>query len=413
LTNTGSIGALTASGTGDVITNDGSIGGNVYVDGGTLTNGSTAITSAVISGTVGISHGTLTNFGALGGAVVGADGVLLNGGVGHTSGTILGGVYATGSLATVVNFGTITGVTGVYLQSGSGPLTNGGVITGTGGLAVDFAGGNAHLILDAGAAFNGIVSAGGSATSNVLELAGATGAGTVAGIGTSILNFGTVLVDPGVSWSLAGSDSLAGGTVLSIASGSTLTATGSVVTGSTVSVTGNGVLKVAAGGSLQIGSTVTAAAGKITIDATHTLNAVGTLGSAVVDNGRLNAGAGTLTLTGAASGKGTVGIDASSVLNAKAGLSVATLSFLVGGHETLELGKPNAVTSTLAGFGKSAGNTIDLVGIVGTAVNFSNGVLAVSESGGGLLILKMSGHYTSNQFAIGTDHHGGTNVTFV
>jgi hypothetical protein len=30
-----------------------------------------------------------------------------------------------------------------------------------------------------------------------------------------------------------------------------------------------------------------------------------------------------------------------------------------------------------------------------------------------ILAVMMSGNYTSSQFAIGTDHYGGTNVTFV
>src|SRR5262249_53129566 len=152
---------------------------------------------------------------------------------------------------------------------------------------------------------------------------------SVTGIGTTITNFGTILVDASGSWSLAGSNSLANGTSLSLASGATFAVVGTVRTGKSVTIVGGGELVVAPGtGKLQIGSGATVKAGQITVDPKSTLNATGTLGSVVLDNGRINAGVGTLTLGAATSGKGVIGIDANSALDANGRLAVSTVSFL-------------------------------------------------------------------------------------
>jgi predicted sugar kinase len=71
-----------------------------------------------------------------------------------------------------------------------------------------FGGGNDRLIVDPGAVFVGNVD--GGAGSNTLELASAASTGTISGIGTSFVNFGTVTVDAGASWALAGSNTVSG-----------------------------------------------------------------------------------------------------------------------------------------------------------------------------------------------------------
>jgi hypothetical protein len=79
-------------------------------------------------------------------------------------------------------------------------VTNAGTITGSGGTAVTFAGtGSKRLVVDPGAVFNGKVS-GGTPSSATLELASGGSAGTLSGLGTSFVNFGSVTVDSGASW---------------------------------------------------------------------------------------------------------------------------------------------------------------------------------------------------------------------
>jgi hypothetical protein len=102
---------------------------------------------------------------------------------------------------------------GVYLGHG-GTVTNAGTIAGvTGRDAVLFASSNSgRVIADPGAVFVGNV-VGGSG-SNTLELASAATTGTLSGLGPKYQNFGTITVDTGANWVLAGGNTIAGGATL-------------------------------------------------------------------------------------------------------------------------------------------------------------------------------------------------------
>jgi hypothetical protein len=131
-----------------------------------------------------------------------------------------GGVYITGSAGQVTNSGTIAGTggsgVGVKLAAG-GTVVNAGTIAGTGGTAISFGGSGANrLVLDPGYVLVGKAVASSSVgASNTLELAFTGLAGTVSGIGTSFINFGTLTLDAGALWSLAGSNTIASGVTLS------------------------------------------------------------------------------------------------------------------------------------------------------------------------------------------------------
>ena len=117
--------------------------------------------------------------------------------------------------------GTIVGAGGVYLggpysvgSSGPSTVTNAGTIIGTNARygAVDFyaASGTSRLIVDPGAVFSGkIISRSGS--TNVVELASGSSAGTLSGFdGNSITNFASLQFDAGSRWTVSGNSAPTG-----------------------------------------------------------------------------------------------------------------------------------------------------------------------------------------------------------
>jgi hypothetical protein len=116
------------------------------------------------------------------------------------------GVRAERGSITNQSGGTISGYLGIYGVADAVTVVNAGSITGGQGGAVFFAGSADRLIADPGAVFAGKIFGGGG----VLELASAASAGTLAGFGTSITNFGTLQFDAGAAWTVSGID-VAGG----------------------------------------------------------------------------------------------------------------------------------------------------------------------------------------------------------
>ena len=98
----------------------------------------------------------------------------------------------------------IFGYTGIQFDGGNGTVSNAGTITGSGGIAVGFAAGNNRLIVTPGPVFDGAVNGGSGASSNAIELASGLATGTLAGLGTSFTNFGTLAVDAGATWTING-----------------------------------------------------------------------------------------------------------------------------------------------------------------------------------------------------------------
>jgi hypothetical protein len=245
-------------------------------EGGSVTNGSATDKSATInvvgsSGThpaiydlAGVT--TIVNFGTISSATSSAihldgGGTITNGSTADKTATIIGttghpGIYTEVGTVTVTNFGTITGGNdGIAFTNGTVSATatviNAGTISnagGTAGTAITFGANNDRLVLDPGAKFIGTVSGGGGV--NVMELA-AGGAGTTGSIGSEFVNFGSVVVDSGASWTLTGSNST--GTVtdngtLTVGSSASLDITGAVDPASTglFQLSGSSTLEVSA-----------------------------------------------------------------------------------------------------------------------------------------------------------------------
>ena len=203
---------------------------NVYGAAGTVINAG-MISGHNYNGVILRSGGAVTN--QAGGTISGsAYGVLIRGAAGTAvnAGVISGGIglYVGGAVTNQVG-GTIVGSAsklGVYVTGGAATVVNAGSIGG----GISFAYGFTNLLVaDPGAVFSGVANGGGAATSE-LELA-AGGAGSLTGLGTQIINFGSIVFDAGGTWFIAGNTTGLSGTISGFAAGDTIDLTGVTSTG--------------------------------------------------------------------------------------------------------------------------------------------------------------------------------------
>jgi hypothetical protein len=91
--------------------------------------------------------------------------------------------------------------------------------------------------------------------------------------------------------------------------------------------------------------------------------------------------------------------------------STLTVTFN-GAGATLALKKPTSVAATINGY--AVGDTIDLLKIAatGASVNASDQLVIVNGATT-VATLQLSGTYTGATFTIGSDGHGGTDVTLL
>lgn len=204
---------------------------------GVIVNGATGNTAALIAGLNGISDPsgsaytvhTITNFGTVSGTgAAGTGGILIksntsedivNGSALDTHALIAGD---TGVLAATTNYGHENFIT----------LTNFGTIHGTGGSAVNFLSTSDRLIEEGSGVILGSV----AGARGTLELAADAGTGTIAGLGTSITNFATLVFDTGAHWTVGGTYSatgLGGLTISGFGNGDTIDLSGFLATSST------------------------------------------------------------------------------------------------------------------------------------------------------------------------------------
>jgi autotransporter passenger strand-loop-strand repeat protein len=232
-------GGVSVAGGAGTVMNAGTIqadgfAGISLADGGSVTNAAQgSIYSIEYAGVYANgASASLDNLGTLGGdrfGVIFRDGGAVTNSAGASIYSVMGeAVYLDGrALGSVLNSGSIYGYKlGVYLFDQGGSVTNasGASITGekkdgvkslgpatirnagtiTGAIdAVYFDGAGANrLIVDAGAVFNGVVKAvaGGA---NVIELTSSANTGTLSGLGSEYVGFGTVTIDSGAAWTIA------------------------------------------------------------------------------------------------------------------------------------------------------------------------------------------------------------------
>jgi fibronectin-binding autotransporter adhesin len=382
---------------------------------GSVTNGSAADTSALISG-VSFGFGALANYGAISGEVnLREGGTVLNGSAADTTALIAGpiGVYALYGGAEVTNFGTIQGARfagaflanggtvtngsatdatalisggyGVYVGQTGATVTNFATFDGTGGVAVSLGSDRSQLDVEAGSTFVGAVLGYGG----TLDLASGTGmfvlsAGgdvTVSGsmAPTTFQNFNTVEVGAGATFTDTGAVTLAAGLTVSDAGTLTLGAAGagSVANAGLIETTGAGAL---------------------------------TLAGAVDNAGTLAADGGTLTVDGAVTGAGKAVINGATLDFASSFAQNVTFTGTTG---RLDLAQSQGYTGTITGFSRTVGTFLDLgdIGFVSTGeASFSGtrtgGVLTVTD-GTHTAAINLSGNYLGSKFVAESDGLGG------
>ena len=210
------------------------------------------------------------------------------------------------------------------------------------------------------------------------------------------------------------------------------------VTGAATSVTdagalaigsssGKGVLQVDAGATLtansvsvgtlgsvsMTGGTLSSTLAPVTLALGATLSGFGTVAGAIADNlgGGIKATGGVLTVSGAVSGIGSIGIDTGATLDVGTTAANETISFL-GATGTLMTRQTGEVGASIANLGK--GDLIDLrsLAFAGNATaTFAGGVLTV-KSGAASETLRLAGLAATTQFGVAKDAAGtGTAIS--
>jgi hypothetical protein len=323
-------------------------------------NGAVNDTSALVSGFTGVDlDSTLaaTNYGDIvGTGVSGGFGAFLN-----ASELRNGGRFD--------HAAAISGFTGAMLEGGA-TLTNYGAIAGLGGIAVDMTASNDTLVVEAGSAFAGAIYGGGGTlelASGVGTLTGllAGGAVTVSGsmAATTFKAFGSVQIDAGASFTLAGT----GGT---IGAGQALTVQGTLA--------GTGTLALA-GGTANFGTGANLAIAKVSEAA----------GSSANFNANLNV-ADVWTQTG-----GAVSVAAGDRVNFTGTgdsfadvLTGAGAVYFFGGTDALTGATLSATTMVVSGGAVTLSGTIDLTKtLTVTSPSLTIAAGGATLSGGGVFFL--------------------------
>jgi hypothetical protein len=276
------------------------------------------------------------------------------------------------------------------MVAGSGTLALDGAVAGTGELAADA---HATLALADGGSFAGAL----------------TGPGTIDIAAAFKLAEGASLSAAKVilqaSLALGDNLRLANGSghefSLDAASNATLTVDGAAGDGFD-----NAGLLVATGAGTADFALNLANAGQVVVSA-GTLAFLGT----VTNTGTIDAAGGVVSFASAVGGAGVLDIGKTGTVWLQAGAAIAQSVDFLAGTGLLELTHPNAFTGTIDGFG--GGDRIDLLNIAATSYSFAGGVLTVKANGSTVARLDFQGSYAKADFALGSDGHGGTNITFV
>jgi fibronectin-binding autotransporter adhesin len=379
LTNTGLIMGGEASftviynGGGDEhLSGNGGVG--VEIHGASLTNHGTIIGGTASSSTNGagphtgagvfIEGGTINNTGEITGGSGGfylGDGIDLVGGTVVNTGRISGGVYTKDSIA--------LGGAGVNISTGT--LIASGTITGSASYFFDAP----KTAYGAGVYINaGTVIASGTITGgydySTYTLRDAVAFGTLAG---------TLVIDPGAVFNGQVAATAGDGDALILAG-----AKQGTLAGFGTQFTGFDSLTVNAGAHWSLTGTAALA-----------------IGLPVQDNG-------VLTLGEAVTGSGTITIGDNATLNAQQAVAGPTVAFTGPGR--LSIGDAKGFTSPITGFG--TGDVVDLTHLKATSATFANNTLTLLNGTTTVGSLAFAGTFTSTNFSLTADGHGGTDLTF-
>ena len=141
-----------------------------------------------------------------------------------------------------------------------------------------------------------------------------------------------------------------------------------------------------------------------------TLSLLGT----TTNDGTIEVATGVATSMYGVGGTGTLGVGAAGTVTLENGaLAGQTIDFLAG-TGLVELDHPLSFFGEIEGFG--AGDIIDLnkpTGFVETGYSYAGGVLTIMDGSTTVASLHFHGNYSTSDFSLGTDGHGGLYLTFI
>jgi hypothetical protein len=348
-----------------------------------------------------VIHGaSLSNAGTISGG-----GAFYNFGPGASSGA---GIYIEGGI--IKNSGHIIGGAGALCSCGDGIDLVGGVVINTGTISggsyaerPDLSEGGAGVNISTGTLVAGGTIAGG--TGSFLS----QGPGAAAqGVGVYI-NAGTVVASGTITGgydyaTYTQRDAVAFGTL----AGTLVIDPGAVFNGQVAAIAGDGDALILAGakqGTLAGLGTQFTGFDSLTVNAGAHWSLTGTaalaIGLPVQDNG-------VLTLAEAVTGSGTITIGNNATLNAQQSVAGPTIAFTGPGH--LTIGDAKGFTSPITGFG--TGDVVDLSHLKATSATFADNTLTLLNGTATVGSLAFAGTFTSSNFSLTADGHGGTNLTF-
>ena len=158
-------------------------------------------------------------------------------------------------------------------------------------------------------------------------------------------------------------------------------------------------------GSLQLGAS-SFKAGSIAVTSGGTITGYGSATGAIANSGSIVASGGTLVISSAVTGGGTMQIDGGAVLDL---VTPAAETVTFAGEGELMLGSPTGFTGTLAGL--AGGDVLFLTGITtATGASIVGGNLVVTLTGGSTLDYAVSGNPAGLDFKVALDGTGHNTI---
>ncbi len=204
----------------------------------------------------------------------------------------------------------------------------------------------------------------------------------------------------------------------------TLAVTGanSLYTGRILSVDNGALVQVSSGGSIhvtdvELAGTVKISAGMMNVRAGlylyggSEITGNGTISATTLGNaGLIVASGGTLVVGGSITGTGAVHLLSDAVLQLNSDVvSTQTVTFETG-TEKLALGDAAGMSGHIADF--AAGDAIDLLGQAANGLSYTGHALTVSNGSTMVAKLTFKGNYTTANFKLAADGHGGSLISY-
>ncbi len=324
--------------------------------------------------------------------------------------TNFGLIAASGAKSVLSLIGTSTRHAGLITNAGTIAVSNGATLAvGLGKALLTFSNYGAITVDGAGSVFS-LLQANGVINYAASQLTGGT---------YTISNGGTFQISPTMQINtLSAKLTLngAGSTVQSVNTHGAITmldsTLGSISAIGTLQLLGargfNGHSAITDAGTIDfIGGAFKASA--LTVVATGLFDGYGRVTTALAADGTVEATGGRLTLAGNVTGHGVLKIDAQSSMELTGATAATLTADFNGRNATLKLDTPSAFAASIAGF--SAGDNIDLAGILATSASASGTLLSIVESNATIFVLALASPITGGTFSVASDGSGGSIIT--